>query len=316
MPDSLTLSLSLFLNHPHSPPPPALPFPTLSCTLQILANDEGGLEGTLLEHLDNCETAFGKRLLRHWVSVPLANSDAINARLDAIENINEHEDLRVDIKKMLKKLPDIERLFSRIHAHGVARDKDAVMYTNVGKKKLLNFLKLLEGLKESQNVIETLKRMNLKSKILKDLADSYPNMREEIDYFYRAFNHKEAMRTGYITPSPGVDPEYDEAVRDIKDINNTLDSILVETKRQFGDKNIKFVHRNKETFQIEIKVSTLKTSELPDEFTQMSQTKTVKRFWTPRIKEVCLYLYLFIYLFICSFCLSCLFIYVYLYSFF
>jgi DNA mismatch repair protein MSH6 len=48
--------------------------------LQILVNNEGGEEGTLLELLQRCTTPFGKRLFRIWLTVPLQKIDAIAAR--------------------------------------------------------------------------------------------------------------------------------------------------------------------------------------------------------------------------------------------
>ena len=36
--------------------------------LEVLENSEHGSEGTLLKHVDHCVTAFGRRLLRTWIS--------------------------------------------------------------------------------------------------------------------------------------------------------------------------------------------------------------------------------------------------------
>ncbi|KAJ9117461.1 hypothetical protein QFC22_004311 [Naganishia vaughanmartiniae] len=47
--------------------------------LEILVNNEGGEEGTLLELLQRCVTPFGKRLFRIWLTVPLQKIDAISA---------------------------------------------------------------------------------------------------------------------------------------------------------------------------------------------------------------------------------------------
>ena len=37
----------------------------------VVNNTTGGLEGTLLGRLDSCNTAMGRRTLRHWVVAPL-----------------------------------------------------------------------------------------------------------------------------------------------------------------------------------------------------------------------------------------------------
>lgn len=49
--------------------------------LEILQNSlTGGTEGTLLERLDQCSTAFGKRLFKQWLCAPLCNPHSINDR--------------------------------------------------------------------------------------------------------------------------------------------------------------------------------------------------------------------------------------------
>ena len=37
----------------------------------VVNNTTGGSEGTLLGRLDSCNTAMGRRTLRHWVVAPL-----------------------------------------------------------------------------------------------------------------------------------------------------------------------------------------------------------------------------------------------------
>ena len=53
--------------------------------LEILENSAGGLAGTLLEFVDHCVTASGKRLIRQWPMKPLRQAKAINERLDIVE---------------------------------------------------------------------------------------------------------------------------------------------------------------------------------------------------------------------------------------
>lgn len=66
---------------------------TLS-NLNILENDLGGTEGTLMDFMNHCITPFGKRLFRDWLCHPLRKIEEINQRLDAIEALNKHQTLR------------------------------------------------------------------------------------------------------------------------------------------------------------------------------------------------------------------------------
>ncbi|CAM6048304.1 unnamed protein product [Sphagnum compactum] len=56
--------------------------------LEILRNNaDGSGKGSLLWRMDHTQTAFGARLLRHWVTHPLLDHALIKARLDAVTEI-------------------------------------------------------------------------------------------------------------------------------------------------------------------------------------------------------------------------------------
>jgi len=55
----------------------------------------------------------GKRLLKQWLCSPLCNPDAINDRLDAVEDLMKISDIIADVSELLRKLPDLERLLSK-----------------------------------------------------------------------------------------------------------------------------------------------------------------------------------------------------------
>ncbi len=81
-------------------------------------NFDNSQTGTLYEQVDFCDTAFGRRLLKYWLVNPLCDPDAINDRLDAIDDLRELGHVSVQIKDTLKALPDLERLLSKIHQLG------------------------------------------------------------------------------------------------------------------------------------------------------------------------------------------------------
>jgi DNA mismatch repair protein MSH6 len=83
--------------------------------------------------LNRCITPFGKRMLRQWVCHPLGDAAKINARLDAVEALNADLTITDRFTASLSKIPDLERLISRIHA---------------GRCKATDFLKVLEGFEQ------------------------------------------------------------------------------------------------------------------------------------------------------------------------
>lgn len=52
--------------------------------LEIIESAAGTKQGSLLEYIDCCQTAFGKRQLKRWLLAPLMNIQKINERQDAI----------------------------------------------------------------------------------------------------------------------------------------------------------------------------------------------------------------------------------------
>jgi DNA mismatch repair protein MutS len=78
---------------------------------------------TLFETLDRSRTAPGRRLLRAWLRHPLLDEALIAPRLDAVEALMRDAVLRSELRKVLHKLHDLERLATRI-ATGRASARD------------------------------------------------------------------------------------------------------------------------------------------------------------------------------------------------
>lgn len=80
-------------------------------------------KGSLLWMLDQTVTAAGARLLKRWLDKPLMSSEAIRRRLDAVEALHGNVLLREELRDMLKRVYDLERLAGRI-AYGTANGRD------------------------------------------------------------------------------------------------------------------------------------------------------------------------------------------------
>ena len=57
---------------------------------------------------------MGARMLRSFIEQPLIEEEAINQRLDAVEEINRQEMDREEIREYLGPVYDLERLISRV----------------------------------------------------------------------------------------------------------------------------------------------------------------------------------------------------------
>lgn len=74
----------------------------------------GGTGETLLKILDNTVSPMGGRLLKRWLVLPLKDMAKINERLNLVEWLITHTDVRNALTQHIKNCGDIERLVSKI----------------------------------------------------------------------------------------------------------------------------------------------------------------------------------------------------------
>ncbi|MCK9229107.1 MAG: DNA mismatch repair protein MutS [Syntrophales bacterium] len=82
-------------------------------------------EGSLVHVLDKTVTAMGGRRLRRWMTYPLVSPGKIGERLAAVAEFKEDPARRSDIRGLLSRVYDLERLGSRV-SMGVANGRDLV----------------------------------------------------------------------------------------------------------------------------------------------------------------------------------------------
>lgn len=80
-------------------------------------------EGSLLWVLDRTVTAMGSRLMAEWVANPLVELAAIRRRHEAVAELLAEPQLCADVREMLRKVYDLERLLARV-ATGRASPRD------------------------------------------------------------------------------------------------------------------------------------------------------------------------------------------------
>ena len=82
--------------------------------LEIDRTQTGQRKGSLLATIDQTQTSAGARLLADYISRPLTDTQEIDERLDAIQCLIEQTDLRLDLRGLLKAMPDLDRARSRL----------------------------------------------------------------------------------------------------------------------------------------------------------------------------------------------------------
>ncbi|XP_029829430.3 DNA mismatch repair protein Msh6 [Ixodes scapularis] len=271
--------------------------------LEVLRNTTGGLDGTLLGTMDFCCTQFGKRLFLQWLCSPCCQASVIEDRQKAVQDLLSIPNEAKDVCKLLKSLPDLERLLTKVHTQGLARkNKDhpdfrAILYedTTYNKRKIGNLLLALQGFKTAVEVVDTLSKVRNEfssatlSRCVSTAADggSFPELGEALEFFDNAFDHEEAKKNGKVTPSKGVDKDYDDAMRRVKAATRDLEDYLETQCRHFKCKAT-YHGTGKNRFQIEVPESASRLAGAGYEL--QGQRKGFKRYWTSRVKELAAHL--------------------------
>ncbi len=90
---------------------------------------DGSRHATLIGCLDRTSTGMGARLLRGWLLRPEIDVEEINRRLEAVGELKNQFIAREEIKTLLKKVYDIERLLSKVSL-STANARDLVSLRN------------------------------------------------------------------------------------------------------------------------------------------------------------------------------------------
>ena len=235
--------------------------------LEVFANNfDGGTDGTLFALLNRCITPFGKRLFKQWVCHPLVDAAKINARLDAVESMNADTTIRDKFTSQLSKLPDLERLISRIHA---------------GSCKAQDFVKVLDGFEQIDYTIDLVRKAGSGDGLIGRLVDGMPDMKDTLNDWKSAFDHEKAKEHGLLVPERGVEMDFDSSQDSIAGIRMKLDNLLKKTRKELGSNAIVFRDNGKEIYQLEVPV---KVKGVPKSWNQMSATQTVKRYYNDELR--------------------------------
>jgi DNA mismatch repair protein MSH6 len=236
--------------------------------LEIFANSfDGSAEGTLFAMLNRCITPFGKRLLRQWVCHPLADAQKINARLDAVDALNADSTIMDNFSSSLSKLPDLERLISRVHAN---------------RCKALDFLKVLEGFEQIEYTISLLKQFGDGEGVIGQLITAMPDLASALSPWKSAFDRDLAKKEGILVPEPGVEEDFDNSQQEIDECKANLDQLLKKARKECGNNTVMFRDIGKEIYQLEIP----KKVKVPNTWDQMSATAKVARYYTPELRKL------------------------------
>ena len=221
---------------------------------------------TLLGVLDKTKTPMGKRLIKRWIISPLIDKDAIQNRLDSVEELKENIFLRSDFNNSLQNVYDIERLIARV-AYGNANPKDLVAL-----KQSLTFLPKIKELLEKTKSFELQKiskipDLEMARKKIQDAIKDEPNT---------------IIREGNIIRN-GYNSELDELRELTHNTKKYLTELEERERQRSGIKSLKINYNRVFGYYIEITKSNLHL--VPEDYIRKQTQVNSERFITEELKE-------------------------------
>ncbi|MBE3098034.1 MAG: DNA mismatch repair protein MutS [Planctomycetes bacterium] len=224
-------------------------------------------EHSLLWVLDRTATAMGGRLLRQWILCPLARREAIEARLDAVEELMAARELRGDLARLLADTSDVERIVGRVACN------------RAGPRDMLGLGRTLAQLPAVKARL-TARQSDLLAQIETDL-DLLGDVRELLAAAIADEAPLKLSDGGVI--KPGYNPEVDR----LRGIGSSGAKWLAEFQaaevRRTGIPSLK-VGFNK-VFGYYIEITNTYRDRAPPEYVRKQTVKNAERYITPQLKD-------------------------------
>ena len=258
---------------------------TTLINLEVLQNQNDQAEqGSLLWLLKQTKTAFGARLLRHWVTHPLLQKDRIVARYDAVEELMEDPPAIEPLAKHLKGIPDMERALARLHYSKCSPNELVAV--------LRAFIKVGELAKDAKKDAGS-----LRSSLLAWLVKGMPEPSSKLEAFLDEMDLKAATAAGNNGKS---DPDTRNLLRGYKsksqypsifaikegvaDVEARLHEHLLDCRRLLGMRDLEY--KTVLTSSLLLEVPNDKQNKVPKSWMKINGTKAASRYHSPEIQEL------------------------------
>ncbi|HZW02987.1 MAG TPA: DNA mismatch repair protein MutS, partial [Anaerolineaceae bacterium] len=238
----------------------------LELTETISGGSRGGTQGSLLHVLDHTVTPMGRRLIHRWVSKPLLDLTAIEARLDGVAYLLEQGLLRAELRAALKPLTDLERLTGRVlSALAVPRDLVSLRATLQALPAVLDLLG--DRPPALQATVDRLTLCPDTRQLLEEAISEDPPA---------TLQHTGVIRTGYSS-------ELDHILESSSHARQWISNLEAVERERTGIRSLK-VGYNK-VFGYYIEVSRSYAGDVPAEYIRKQTLVNAERYITPEMKE-------------------------------
>ncbi|UTF53395.1 DNA mismatch repair protein MutS [Natronosalvus rutilus] len=227
----------------------------------------GRKEATLVGVLDETASALGGRKLRDWLRRPLLETERIDGRLDAVEELSRDPRTREAIQDALTGVYDLERLIGRISRERAnARDL----------RSLRDTLAVVPEIREALADAEA-GRLNR----IREALDPLEDVRRLIDRAIVTDPPHEVTEGGIV--ADGYDERLDTLRETARDGKQWIDALEDRERERTGVDSLKVGYNSVHGYYIEVTNPNLEA--VPADYQRRQTLKRSERFVTPELKE-------------------------------
>lgn len=234
--------------------------------LELDINLNGSDEHTLFSVLNRAATSMGSRLLRRWLNRPLRDLHTLNARQDAIAELQQNYGFEL-VHAVLKRVGDMERILGRLALRS-SRPRD-----------LSRLMMSLAAYPELQAELSQCKTAHLRQ--LAQAIGTFPDL---VDLLARAVidNPPVVIREGGVI-APGYDAELDELRNISTNAGQYLTDLETRERQRTGISTLKVGYNRVHGYFIELSGS--QAEKAPADYIRRQTLKNAERYITPELKE-------------------------------
>ena len=223
--------------------------------------------GSLLWALDRTVTTMGARLLGEWLLSPLTDPQAIEARLDAVAELVDHNPLRGGLRQTLSEVHDLQRLTTRVST-GRASPRDLSAITRT-----------LRNLPQVKAKVTTRKSSLLN--LLESQLELCPDLRELLDRALVEDPPLSPKEGGLIRP--GYSAELDQLREIAQGGKEWIARYQAQEVARTGINSLKVGFN--QVFGYYIEITHAHAAKIPLDYQRKQTLKNAERYITPELKE-------------------------------
>jgi len=223
---------------------------------------------TLVHLLDQTKTPMGARLLRRWMAAPLLKKEEIEGRFSRVNCFLENSRISDDLRKVLGKVGDLERLIARI----------SMPHSNISD--LVRFRLSLEPLPRFLELLQT-----IKSDVLKDFIEDFDSLADLFEYLESHILENPRVKPkegGFI--QLGINKELDRLSSLMKNGKQLIAAMEAEERSKTGINSLKIGYNR--VFGYYLEVTNNSKHLTPDHYIRKQTLVNGERFVTEELKEL------------------------------